>query len=244
MTSGSYRNCNREHLQTMCGDNHGGCIECSIIETGQETIEHLRVTKIELKEAKAELSRIQRLPTLDSARAGAIIMQEAAKAARFGAKINAEGIRDAVDQWRSYTSRVEAERDKYKRCVIRRKKEKAMSRAEWKFEYNGGQLLSASVKKSAHHNQRKEQWTLWLAEAKEKLEAAGVQLVEDEYTTGPASIQIKVDPQLQARYHNCREKIKDHDKQIDLYEMWVRAFTTNKHLTFELDVNDIDFFGL
>jgi len=117
-------------------------------------------------------------------------------------------------------------------------------RTEWKFEYNGSQLLEATKKRIAHHQERKEQWTTWLNEAKQKLENAGVTLVENEYTTGPDSVQIKIDPELQTRHYTCREKVKGHIREIEQYQMWERAFEKNKDIQIELDVHDIDFFGL
>jgi len=74
-------------------------------------IEDLQSNRAEVLQLRKDLARFQRWPDIDEARASAIIMQQAAKAARKGAQVNAKAIQEAVDLWSSYTTRILAERD-------------------------------------------------------------------------------------------------------------------------------------
>ncbi|MDH5415280.1 MAG: hypothetical protein OEW87_14175 [Flavobacteriaceae bacterium] len=74
----------------------------------------------ENEELKKELARIQRLPHMDKARASAVIMQVAAQLAKAPeARKAAKQLQEAVDQWATYTSKVEAERDKLRDLLFR-----------------------------------------------------------------------------------------------------------------------------
>jgi hypothetical protein len=68
----------------------------------------------ENEKLKKELSRIQRLPHLNKARASAIIMQVAAQLAKMSEANKAKQLKKAVDLWTVYTNRIEMERDKLK----------------------------------------------------------------------------------------------------------------------------------
>ena len=61
------------------------------------------------QKALDELSWVQGLPSLDCARAGATIMQVAAKLARAGNNVDARDLQGAVDLWSTYTGRLEAD---------------------------------------------------------------------------------------------------------------------------------------
>lgn len=62
----------------------------------------------EVEEMRNEVRRIQQLPELPWAEAGAVIMQAAAQAARSGARLDANAIQDALDKAKVYVSRIRA----------------------------------------------------------------------------------------------------------------------------------------
>lgn len=66
-----------------------------------------------------DLRRVQRLPHLDKARASAMIMQVAAQLAKMPEAQKAKTLQEAVDLWTTYTTKVEAERDKFKDLLLR-----------------------------------------------------------------------------------------------------------------------------
>lgn len=47
-------NCERGHDQNVCGDSNGGCIECSIVDTGRQAAELNRELKTENAELRME----------------------------------------------------------------------------------------------------------------------------------------------------------------------------------------------
>lgn len=66
---------------------------------------------------KEELARVKRLPHIDKARASAIIMQVAAQLARMSETKKAKHLQEAVEQWGTYTVKIEAERDRFKNLL-------------------------------------------------------------------------------------------------------------------------------
>ena len=77
-------------------------------------VKRLHISEDENKELKQKLARIQRLPHIDKVRASAVIMQVAAQLAKIPEIKKAKQLQEAVDQWTTYTSKVEAERDEAK----------------------------------------------------------------------------------------------------------------------------------
>lgn len=91
-------------------------------------------------------------------------------------------------------------------------------RHDWRFGYQASDLLVAAQERADHHTERCRWWTEQLDQAE-------------------ADLQAK-------RAQKCRQKIKDHAYRGDKYARFVRAFALNPEAVLELDVSDIEFFGL
>jgi hypothetical protein len=70
-----------------------------------------------------------------------------------------------------------------------------------------------------------------------------MQLVEYP-VTGGNRLDMHIAPELQRRYTECTEKLKEHRARHDDYERWLRMFDLNPDAKVALDVDDIAFFGL
>lgn len=86
------------------------------IQFGSEKEAHLRRSDIhavlsELREARAELARIQTLPELEWAQVTASLMMRLSALARAGSAADAQALLDVLDRGKTYVGRMKAERE-------------------------------------------------------------------------------------------------------------------------------------
>jgi len=86
------------------------------IQVGSEKEAHLRRSDIyavllELRDARAELARIQTLPELDWAQVTASLMMRLSTIARSGNASEAQALLDVLDRGKTYVDRMKAERE-------------------------------------------------------------------------------------------------------------------------------------
>lgn len=116
-------------------------------------------------------------------------------------------------------------------------------REQLKFEFLGSDIAEACSQKVRYHKERLEWWTNEQEEAKAALKDAAVEFEEYEYTNG-VELRVGIDQAKKARYDRCRGKIDAHRTNLEAYERWYRAFTVNPNYTFQLDWQDVTYFGL
>ena len=117
-------------------------------------------------------------------------------------------------------------------------------RPGWRFEFTTDVLLPAAQKKLAHHRERHETWTARLREAEAELKEKGVSLKEHAVSGGEMRHEAVIDYTYQQRVNECSEKMHKHARSVERYERWERAFQLNPEKSLQLDVDDIEFFGL
>lgn len=118
-----------------------------------------------------------------------------------------------------------------------------MNRQNLKFEYTCRILLSFVQSKIDHEEERLVFWGGEYDQAKKLLKEAGAQFREQPITGG-TRVEIVIDPLLQRRFDECATKVKEHENKLKQYERWKRVFRSNISETVELDMDDIEFFGM
>ena len=116
-------------------------------------------------------------------------------------------------------------------------------RHEWKFSFTGQDLYSAADEKAVYHETRLEFWTAEFVMAEEKVKSTGVD-VREYPVTGGNRLELVIDPTLQARYEECHKKLQMHEMMADEFDRYARAFELNVDALFDLDADDIRYFGL
>lgn len=144
-----------------------------------------------------------------------------------------------------------------------------MQRHEWIFVYQGAALMAACDVKIAHHQGRLEHWTGKFKEAKAKtgealvvvggseFEDAAEQLVAGVLNEGGSgfgkaaasfsnyrSPEVEIDNRLQRELGDAISKVKEHAKAVRDYKVFRRAFELHPNQSFDLNADDLDYFGL
>ena len=116
-------------------------------------------------------------------------------------------------------------------------------RKDLKFSYTGTVLHKACEAKREHHAGRLGYWEDELAKAKDVFKSAGVE-IREYAVTGGTRLQGVIDPSAQQRMDECQGKVTEHKDKTAEYDRWSRGFKANGDATFELDPDDIAYFGL
>jgi hypothetical protein len=116
-------------------------------------------------------------------------------------------------------------------------------RHELKFSFQGERLAEAAKGRREHHESRLEFWQAAMEQAKAAFREGAVEFREQQITGG-SRLTAVFDPERQARLDECQRKLTDHKNAAEEYARWERAFTVNGAADFELDSEDVAFFGL
>ena len=124
---------------------------------------------------------------------------------------------------------------------------KVSLRGSWDFKYTPTEVLKAVEVKIKHHNDRLDWWTSEQKQAETKLKEKGFDYRKNRHSGG-SDVVIVGDPELAKRNADCSSKMREHQRQIKMYNAWVRALTIKVQrepdIPLTLWMNDIVFFGL
>lgn len=116
-------------------------------------------------------------------------------------------------------------------------------RREWRFKFQAVRLTVAAEERAAYHQERLSWWQEELARIEpEAMES--VKLVAYA-VTGGNRLDAHFEGDIANRYHECQEKIAGHQRDLDEFRRWERAFSLAPGATlFDLDVDDVAHFAL
>ncbi len=117
------------------------------------------------------------------------------------------------------------------------------NRREWKFKYQASSLKDASQKRKQYHEKRLKYWTKEVERAEQELREHGIDF-RDFHVSGGNRLEAIIDPGLMRRYQESKRKLDKHKERIREYDRFVRTFTRHSTEEYELDIDDMEFFGL
>jgi hypothetical protein len=122
-----------------------------------------------------------------------------------------------------------------------------MLRKDWKFEYQGNQLLDAAIKKRDEHIKKREWWIGKKKEVVDKVPQLGITVHDSvasgySHTKGAFGPQISIDPALQQDLAECHQKVMEHDKYVREYDGWIQVLKANVSARLPLNHDDYLFF--
>lgn len=125
-----------------------------------------------------------------------------------------------------------------------------MQRAYWAFIYTGEALAEAARIKISYHSESLEWWKAKKAEVTATIRSDGIEVDEKialDYSNPTARDwdrggEILARNDLRKQLAECFEKLADHSNSIDDYNAWLQALTANPEQTFDLDIQDWQFF--
>ena len=111
-------------------------------------------------------------------------------------------------------------------------------RHQWKFPYKALDVAKAAKNRTAYHESRLEYWQKEKAraDAEEAEEPAG----EDQFAKAYSNTRT-VNNQ---RSYDCANKIAEHEQSVLKLKLYARALEQNATANYDLDAEDVDFFGL
>ncbi len=118
-----------------------------------------------------------------------------------------------------------------------------MLRNDIRFSYGGAVLATACRERKDHHDARLEYWRAELESAKAAYREAGIQIREHQ-VTGGTRLSGVIDTEREQWMNKCQEKVRAHESRAGEYGRWLRGFEVNSGMFFDLDPDDIAFFGL
>lgn len=123
-----------------------------------------------------------------------------------------------------------------------------MKRKEWTLSYNAGVLSEAATEKRLHHEGRLAYWGDRLAAAEKELREKGIEIDESAALSRSTSnyLEPRFDSALWQQYQQCARKVNEHRDLTKQYGAWERmlSLATERSIMLNLDVEDVEFFGL
>ena len=117
-------------------------------------------------------------------------------------------------------------------------------RNDWQFDYSSEDLMKAVRTKIEHHQTRLEWWEKDREAVKKAIKESGIE-VEEFPVTGGARAEIVVDPGRLNRLQEAQSKIMGHKRSLKEYRRYERALAQKQsQVSFALDIEDVQFFGL
>lgn len=121
-------------------------------------------------------------------------------------------------------------------------------RKDWTITFKAGAVAEAAVRKNDHHRDRLRYWEDRVIAAEKELKERGIEIDDSraDYQSTSNALQPRFDSALWQAYRDCHEKQKHHQDLVDRYGAWVRALglASDRDQSFELDVEDVEYFGL
>ena len=127
-----------------------------------------------------------------------------------------------------------------------------MQRDEWKFSYNGKQIVEAAKSKIAHHKRKFDWWMERKNQLLETIRSEGLEVTEaqalahSQHKAGDwrngAKVMVRND--LQTQLDECLRKLGFHTEQLDEFSGWAQVLEANPDAVLTLDHEDwLYFFG-
>ena len=117
-------------------------------------------------------------------------------------------------------------------------------RYDWQFQYSRDALRKAVDQKILHHIKRIEWWEKEDDKAEAAIKEAGIDIREYAVTGGNRA-ELVIDPVLLSRFQETQSKIRAHKGNLKEYRRYYRALENQSSTVgFQLDIEDIQFFGL
>lgn len=125
------------------------------------------------------------------------------------------------------------------------------NRTEWKFPAQGSALVGPARKCLDHHTERLAFWTAELDKATAELREKGITIRElpESYALGGTMSyrgdqSVEINEHISTRIRECKTRGQVHQQQRDEFDRWVRAFEAHPNATYELDIDDMNFFRI
>ncbi len=117
-------------------------------------------------------------------------------------------------------------------------------RNDWSFDYSSEDLMKAVREKIEHHQTRLEWWEKDREGVKQAIRELGIDLREFPVTGGNRA-ELVVDPVQLNRLQEILSKIRGHERSLKEYRRYERALAQKQsQVSFALDIEDVQFFGL
>lgn len=118
-----------------------------------------------------------------------------------------------------------------------------MNRNTHRFHFSGVTIAKAARAMQKHHQDRITWWKVEQEAAIVKAKAAGVEVRESD-VTGGKRVDVIIDPSVQSRLSECASKINSHRQKAERFELEADAYETQSGMPFELDPDDVVYFGI
>ncbi len=118
-------------------------------------------------------------------------------------------------------------------------------RHNWEFRIGISILVGAVGKKIAYHDKKYIDWSQRRDSALAKIKDKGLE-VREHQMTGGSEFKVVADAELVKHLSTCEQKLKKHRLNLEDYTRWSRALAaeTKTDRMFDLDISDIQYFGL
>jgi hypothetical protein len=117
------------------------------------------------------------------------------------------------------------------------------NRSGWTFTYQAPHLQEASKERKEYHERRIKFWTSEKKKAEKEVRDHGIDF-RDYPVTGGSRLEAVIDPGLAKRYTESERKLKKHKVLVEEYDRFERAFAGHSSEEYQLDIDDMTFFGL
>lgn len=118
-----------------------------------------------------------------------------------------------------------------------------MIRDSWTFQYPAEKVAAAAHERAVYHQSRVEHWTVTRDAVVGDLRDSGLEITEQQ-VTGGERFDVQFDPAKTKRLSEAQSKIRDHARKQQRYEAFARVLLRQPTQVLELDVDDVDYFGL
>jgi hypothetical protein len=111
-------------------------------------------------------------------------------------------------------------------------------RHQWKFPYKAADISKAAAKRTAYHEGRIAYWQ------EQKVKAEAELKEEPEVADQFAKAYSNTRSVNNTRVFDCAQKVGEHEEAVLKLKLYARALQTNATANYDLDAEDVDFFGL
>lgn len=116
-------------------------------------------------------------------------------------------------------------------------------RSKWTFSYQAKDLFETTNARAKFHRSRRLHWNEEVRQLEAEIRDKGVELKEIP-VTGGHRFEASVDTALGRQFTEAKEKEEAHAKRQEQYDAYVHEFERDPEKTYELNMDDLRFFGL